>query len=1459
MPECVTDMCQYGLKKPREEHEEQTQFLRKRTRLRGNKEILEMCERKCEGKGHQHAPVLGGVKIAGRWKPLSDFAGGYTRLFAIQVLKGAENYLKKGRRQEVYAQRQLVPEERFEDVDEEAIEEDEGGDQDMLEEEVQRRVSRLEFVHRRLGHPSNEVLCRMLKLAGASRELQDEAAGLRCDTCGSGPIPKRPMAQRTDMRPISFNEMVAIDLKFVNDCQSQKYVALSMVDTATNYHQATLLRNRNPDHCARKFMSKWISLFGPPTWVHLDQGGEWEAEFIMLLEQHAIATKVSGAHAGWQLGLAERHGALLSIAWSSLIFEHQVQDRPGMKMTLMCAIQAKNQIVSRRGYSANTLVFGKQSNFPDLLDDEPTMSTTLGQALSTETEVARQAEMRAAAKRALLHQDAQQKLKRALTRKPGGQVREFLPGEKVYFWTPRARKGRYRPDHGEWRGPALVIVKEGPERYFVSWRGRCLLLAAANMRGATVEENAAVGLEELRDFEQKWHQEGEEYQDLSHVQREPEEEESSARQWQAQDEVLKGGKKQGRSKRDAVQMMKGFKSIQKLVQSRFQKPRRVPRAPRKSKKVTEEDREVEEQARRDLEEFDAEMERQGIRPDDPRLRLPSNQVDEEEPLMNEEDEQEFWRSVQAQERAYDQEDEERKRQQEERRKKLLDDVPMSLKRKSEPKEEEEPRPKLPRTMFQQLEVMVADQEIQGALRQKILKKGEGQRLLNQWLPKEEVRQMSKLLDLPISAARLHRGPRKKLQKCPTEEKKRRITMMLLEQPGQAILVDESKEEMKRPKKKSSVAWRGLTLFVREKRVEKTVSEGNEVFIQVENETYKMKMEDEGDRARWKELVDRERQWQKYKEVLLLKLKASGKELDPRWFSEEEAKAFQDSDRVEWEAWIRNGVIQRLRPEEASKVPKEAIFKIPLRVVRVNKSKDPKVLQAKSRVVIPGHMDPGLGEFRSDSPTTTPTAIRLMKSLCVTFRWACYAFDVATAFLSGKNTDRLVYVRAPADGLPSTSTSASVGPFELMRVVKSAYGLSEAPRLWYLRAVELLEKCGMVEIPFCRSTFIAKDGSEVYAFCGLHVDDGLFIGNPQNPKFDELKRAIDSVFNIKEWQVVGQQGTDYLGMKVFYDSERGIITDDMTEYVLKIEPVDLSKVQKGKLVGEGLTLFRQLVMRMRWPGQHVFPEFMYRISALAQRVGTAVFFEDMKDANALCSEMHAAARAGKAKIEYRPLEGETMFVTFFDAALGRKQDGSAQAGEFHLITDKRALTESRPSNLLEFHSSKISRVVRSSMAAESCALTKGADHQLYNRLLYDALCFGRIEVKSEWRNQLHALGVLVTDAKALYDHCLTTGHMAQERQTAIDLLMSKRMIEERQMDLRWVPTFKQLADSLTKSMRDVLLTQWKCDGLVCLTSTPEDLQDESRRAMIRKGQRERRAARAKKSDETSPSRDVKMCV
>lgn len=44
----------------------------------------------------------------------------------------------------------------------------------------------------------------------------------------------------------------------------------------------------------------------------------------------------------------------------------------------------------------------------------------------------------------------------------------------------------------------------------------------------------------------------------------------------------------------------------------------------------------------------------------------------------------------------------------------------------------------------------------------------------------------------------------------------------------------------------------------------------------------------------------------------------------------------------------------------------------------------------------------------------------------------------------------------------------------MRIVKSAYGLSEAPRLWYLRAKKLLLEAGFEELSMARATFVKRE-------------------------------------------------------------------------------------------------------------------------------------------------------------------------------------------------------------------------------------------------------------------------------------------------------------------------------------------------------------------------------------------------
>ena len=72
------------------------------------------------------------------------------------------------------------------------------------------------------------------------------------------------------------------------------------------------------------------------------------------------------------------------------------------------------------------------------------------------------------------------------------------------------------------------------------------------------------------------------------------------------------------------------------------------------------------------------------------------------------------------------------------------------------------------------------------------------------------------------------------------------------------------------------------------------------------------------------------------------------------------------------------------------------------MLRVNKATTPLLpLIAKSRLIVPGHLDPHLGEFRTDSPTCPQAAVRAAKAIAAARGWGGVTFDVATAFLSGK--------------------------------------------------------------------------------------------------------------------------------------------------------------------------------------------------------------------------------------------------------------------------------------------------------------------------------------------------------------------------------------------------------------------------------------------------------------------------
>lgn len=234
--------------------------------------------------------------------------------------------------------------------------------------------------------------------------------------------------------------------------------------------------------------------------------------------------------------------------------------------------------------------------------------------------------------------------------------------------------------------------------------------------------------------------------------------------------------------------------------------------------------------------------------------------------------------------------------------------------------------------------------------------------------------------------------------------------------------------------------------------------------------------------------------------------------------------------------------------------------------------------------------------------------------------------------------------------------------------------------------------------------------------------------------------------------------------------------------------------------------------------------------MAQRVSKAGA-ADYKEALKLLEKLRSESEQGRATLHYPVLKNEELYVvTYFDASLGKETDGKSQLGAMHFLTTKDVVTGPQNAALIDFTTSKSSRVVRSSMAAESCSLS-------FIRLLLDMMIHGKYEVGSDWRSQMKTRGSIVTDAKSLFDHLHTTGQIPTER-----LLVAKDMLEQGAYHLHWVPTHRQHADGLTKRMKNPLWEDFCRFGKISLKETPEERQVEEHRRSLRQGQRQRRKAK-----------------
>ena len=727
----------------------------------------------------------------------------------------------------------------------------------------------------------------------------------------------------------------------------------------------------------------------------------------------------------------------------------------------------------------------------------------------------------------------------------------------------------------------------------------------------------------------------------------------------------------------------------------------------------------------------------------------------------------------------------------ERRRQLLDDVPRGLKRPAERMTEaraEEASKKITAPFC----VMVASSVVHGTLQ-------------NEWVSrsKYEVELLRQLTGLPVyTAARIHRAPRKRFQRPGKMLGRARLSILMGRDPANSKHVHRQRDQ------RGGTAKPEETLNLWMERDDDLLQDGSAATdgggICAASPRAIRSADAQGRDGTIQGAMCRGSSWQLAGRSPTAEAQAERERVGPsilRW--EGDSGVLQV--RCEGMGWINNAVIRRVPKDEAVKVPRSCIFKAPLRMVRTNEQSNPVLpLIAKSRLVVPGHLDPQLGDFRTDSRARTwPFASKP------------WQLPESTSDLPEK-----VYLqRRHGIQLKPGSLSRSWSPLTGWRSHQGS-GIWKRwttwrPRHsenWTFAKVSLWQRqAKRPQLGHFGPTCGRRSTSWRWAWCSSALQDqGVEVawrkaiavsGRRCDPRWGGYPRRHDPVHNAD------QGGTLERRWAVEWERNHSI-SATRHEVEMACSTDDASDVVRGK--------------------------------QLAQRVNA-----DYKEAVKLHGKFLEEALAGRARLTYPKLDlkKKLFYLSYFHASVGKEQDGKSQLGVMHFITTEEARQRPTLAAAIEYSTSKSTRVVRSSMAAESASMSMCIDRHLYGRIVLDMMLWGYRDLDEQWRTMQVAGGV-VTDARSLYDHLGATGQIPAERQTMLDLMVARHYLEAGAYELFWVPTHKQFGDGLTKKMRNILWEQFRKNPKLSLKETAEERKLEDHRAKLRKGQRLRRKEKLK---------------
>ena len=300
-------------------------------------------------------------------------------------------------------------------------------------------------LHTQFGHPSCEKLNKLVKNSGMENDELTKAIediSSNCDICKKFKASK-PRPAVTFPLASEFNQTVAMDLK---TWEKDKTYLFNVIDHATRFAASALIKSKKANIIVGAFFRIWVSIFGVPSKVLSDNGGEFaNHEFTDMCQNLSINFQTTAAEAPWSNGLCEKHNGIVGEVMSKIIEDTNCSPEIALCWTIM----AKNSLSNVYGFSPYQLVFGKTPKLPNVFDNQlPAL-----EGVSASQLIADHLNALHKARQEFIKLESSEKIRRALrskTRKHN-DIR-YLSGDEVFF---------KRDNEKKWQGPARVIGQDG--------------------------------------------------------------------------------------------------------------------------------------------------------------------------------------------------------------------------------------------------------------------------------------------------------------------------------------------------------------------------------------------------------------------------------------------------------------------------------------------------------------------------------------------------------------------------------------------------------------------------------------------------------------------------------------------------------------------------------------------------------------------------------------------------------------------------------------------------------------------------------------------------------------------------------------------------------------------------------------------------------------------------------------